>query len=248
MTSFRDILTSSAEDLISTIKAGEERSQYFNKEDKVDGLARELGLNTGQLICAIGFHPRFGQLPGIATLLGFDNTGDLIKKRNEVFCRDVYRKLSLDNVLTLYSVIKDTPEIVEDMQYLLENRLAGIETRIESTVNSTLIEKYKAEMRAIYMEGIAGIDFAENRLGKTDSGFRALLNEVVIITESKLIPAGNIFFRDNVLPEEKRKLLKRGLIPLDLVAARLEDAGITPREKKMLQEYLSANKQHNTGT
>ncbi|MGH8120738.1 MAG: hypothetical protein ACRESK_09010, partial [Gammaproteobacteria bacterium] len=200
-----------------------------------------------QLICALGFNPLFQQLSETAALLNYV-PAELVKLRNEIFTQDVYKKLTLDNVLTIYSVVKDSPRNIEVMQYLLENRLAKIESKIENTVNSTLIEKYKAEMRAIYMDGIAGIDFAEDRLSRTDSGFRALINEVVIITESRLIPAGNIFFRNNVLPEEKRKLLNKGLIPLELVEARLDDKQISPREKKLLTDYLIAHKQNNTGT
>ena len=205
-------------------------------------MAKQLQFRPEQLICALGFNPRFPHLTETATLLDYI-PGELTKLRNEIFSHDIYKKLSLDNVLTIYSVVKDYPDTIQVLQYLLKNRLAKIESKIENTVNSTLIEKYKAEMRAIYMDGIASIDFAEDRLAKTDSGFRALLNEVVIITESRLIPAGNIFFRHNVLPEEKRKLLGKGLIPLELVEARLDDKQISPREKKLLMDYLSVNKQ-----
>ena len=93
-------------------------------------------------------------------------------------------------------------------------------------------------MRAIYNGGIANIDFAEERLNKSDSGFRALLNEVGIIIESKLIPAGDIFFRDSIMPEEKRKLLNKGLIPRELITSRLEDKTIPKEEKRILHEHL----------
>jgi hypothetical protein len=196
------------------------------------------------LICAIGFNPNLGDLTGIIHLLGYSNIDELVKKRNEIFITDIYKKVSLDNILTIYNVIKDFPETLQVMQYLAEQRLKSIETKIEATVNSIIIEKYKAEIRSIYLDSIAGIDFAEKRLDKIDSGFRALLNEVTIITESRIIPAGDIFFRDTVLPEEKRKLLNKGLIPLELVHARLEDGTISPREKKMLQDYLSITRQN----
>ena len=124
------------------------------------------------------------------------------------------------------------------MQYLLKRRLINIERQIEATVNSLIIEKYKAEMRAVYNDGIADIEFAEERLNTRDSGFRALLNEVCIIIESKLIPAGDIFFRDTILPQEKHKILSKGLMPRDLIQTRLEDENISQEEKQILYDYL----------
>ena len=132
------------------------------------------------------------------------------------------------------------------MQYLLESRLESIESKIEETVNSMIIEKYKAEMRAIYSDNIADIDFAEKRLSRTDSGFRALLNEVTIIAESKLLPAGDIFFRDTILPEEKRKLLNKGMIPIELIESRLADENISQQEKKMLLDYINISSKKST--
>ncbi len=97
-------------------------------------------------------------------------------------------------------------------------------------------------MRAIYSDNIADIDFAEKRLSRTNSGFRALLNEVTIIAESKLLPAGDIFFRETILPEEKRKLLNKGMIPIDLIETRLQEEQISQQEKKMLLDYINLSR------
>jgi hypothetical protein len=105
-------------------------------------------------------------------------------------------------------------------------------------VNSIVIERYKKEMRAIYTDGVAQIDFAETRLADTHSGFRALLNEVAMIAESKLIPVGDIFYREGVLPEEKRRLIMRGLVPRNLVEDRLLDESISSQERKVLEEQI----------
>ena len=212
MTDFKNILTGTPEELSEMFSAHDQGEADKQKESRLTAWARILYLKPEQLVCAVGFNPRFQQLTETVTLLGH-TPATLINLRNEIFSRDIYKKLHLDNVLTIYGVIKDSPETMQIMQYLLENRISQIESKIESTVNSTIIEKYKAEVRAIYMAGIAGIDFAEDRLSRTNSGFRALLNEVVIITESRLIPAGDIFFRDNVLPEEKRKIAQQGADP-----------------------------------
>ena len=244
MANFRDILSNSSEELLKVFYMFGGDEFMAGKAHRLDKIAKELRLRTEQLICAIGFNPNLGDLTEIIHLLGYSNIDELVKKRNEIFITDIYKKVSLDNILTIYNVIKDFPETLQVMQYLAEQRLKSIETKIEATVNSIIIEKYKAEIRSIYLDSIAGIDFAEKRLDKIDSGFRALLNEVTIITESRIIPAGDIFFRDTVLPEEKRKLLNKGLIPLELVHARLEDGTISPREKKMLQDYLSITRQN----
>ena len=248
MAIFRDILSNSSEELLKTFYVFDNNEIRSLKDRKLDRIAKELRLRTEQLICAIGFNPHFADLTEIIHLLGYSNIDELARTRNEIFTTDIYKKVSLDNILTIYNVVKDYPETLQVMQYLVEHRLKAVESKIEATVNSIIIEKYKAEIKSIYLDGIAGIDFAEKRLDKIDSGFRALLNEVTIITESRIIPAGDIFFRDTILPEEKRKLLNKGLIPLELVHARLEDATISAREKKMLQEYVTITGQNNTGT
>ena len=246
MANFNDILSASGEDLVR-IFYPYGRNEIAEKGSRVETVAKGLKLGTAQLICAAGFNPHISELPEILEILGYPNVEELVKERNRLFISDIYKKLPLDNVLAIYGAVRDQPETLQTMQYLLESRLAAIESEIEATVNSMIIEKYKAEMRAIYSDGIAGIDFAEKRLQKIDSGFRALLNEVSIIAEYRIIPPGNIFFRDAVLPEEKRKLLNKGLIPTDLIEARLQDEGISQEERKMLNDFIRLNRQADRG-
>ena len=201
-----------------------------------------MGLRPAQIICAAGFNPHTPYYPEIPIILGFDSFEQLSQQRNEIFTTDIYKGLTLDNTLAIYNVVKENPAILQVMQYLLKARLQKIEGRIEETVNSLIIEKYKAEIRAVYNDGIANIEFAEERLGIKGSGFRALLNEVGIIVESKLIPAGDIFFRDTVLPEEKRRLLNKGLIPRELIETRLDDESTPQDEKRILYDYLKLHK------
>ncbi|MEE9552147.1 MAG: hypothetical protein V3V89_03790, partial [Gammaproteobacteria bacterium] len=246
MASFKEILTGAAEDLVKIFYVYE-KEVPVEVENRLVIIAKKLKLKPGQLICAVGFNPHMRELSEILPILGYDDIDKLVQERNDLFINDIYRKLTLDDILNIYSVVKDDPQTLQVMQYLLSGRLETIEKKIEATVNSFIIDKYKAEMRAIYSDGIADIDFAEKRLSNMDSGFRALLNEVSIITESKLIPAGNIFFRDTILPEEKRKLLNKNLIPIELIETRLEDKNISSQEKKMLTDFLQLNKQDNTG-
>ena len=48
------------------------------------------------------------------------------------------------------------------------------------------------------------------------------------------------------MPEEKRKLLSKNLIPVDLVESRLEEQNISKQEKQMLNDYLVLNRKNNT--
>ena len=93
-------------------------------------------------------------------------------------------------------------------------------------------------MRVIYNDGVAQIEFAEDRLSKTHSGFRALVNEVAMVVDARLTPVGDIIFLDPTLPEEKRRLIVKGLIPKEFVEQRLADDAVSPQERKVLEEQL----------
>jgi len=240
MASFKEILRFSDVELLQLFyKYG---SSDKTAEDKTEAIAIDLKLREAQLVCTVGFNKALKTLPELPAILGFKNYDDLINLRNELFITDIYKLLTLDNILSIYSNMRDDLGSKQIMEYLLASRLETIEKRIEETVNSLIIEKYKEEMRAIYSDGIVGIDFVETRLNKSDSGFRALLNEVTLIVENKIIPAGDVFFRETILPQEKRKLLDKGLIPRDLIEARLSDANITDVEKKILYDHLKLNR------
>lgn len=241
MAGFKDIIFANDENL-NKIFSGL-KNDKTPLDDRLNQATIALGLRTAQVVCAFGFNRFLQNNPDALPILGFVTYDELARERNDIFTSDIYKYLTLDNVLTIYSVVKDDPDTLQLMQYLLKKRLENIESRIESTVNSLIIDKYKAEMRCIYNEGIANIEFAEERLNRHDSGFRALLNEVNIIIESKLIPAGDIFFRDKILPEEKRKLLNKGLIPKELIQSRLADEATTPEERTILSDYLKQNRE-----
>lgn len=242
MASFKEILNSSEEELLQLLfkfNVSEE-----NDEDKAEAIAVALKIREAQLVCAIGFNESVRELPEIPPILGFENYDALVNCRNEFFTLDIYKLVTLDNILSIYSVVKNDVKNKQIMEYLLSNRLQSIEKRIDETVSSLIIDKYKEEMRAIYSDKIVGIDFVETRLNQSDSGFRALINEVNLIVESKVIPVGDIFFRETILPQEKRKLLDKGLIPTDLIKTRIIDPNISDVEKKILYDYLKMNREY----
>jgi len=246
MSMFNNILTGAEEDLVKIFYNFLTKDDSEDKKNNLILAAKKFRLNPEQLVLSLGFNQKTRELEEIFTSLGYMNLEELTKERNELYINDVYQKISLENILVLYSTIRNDNEMLQVMQYLLKNRLENIESRIEATVNSLIIEKYKVEMKAVYADKIADIDFADERLNNTESGFRALLNEACIITESRLIPAGDIFFRETILPEEKRKLLSKNLIPVELVESRLQDTNITQQEKQMLNDYLTLNRKNNT--
>jgi len=247
MTTFSDILTGEEEDLVKIFYSFQAKDNPDDNKNNLAAVAKKLKLRPEQLIISFGFNKNSKGLDEIYSVLGYEGHEKLTNDRNELYINDVYQNISLENILTLYSTIRDDNEMLQVMQYLLKNRLENIESRIEATVNSLIIEKYKAEMKAVYADKIADIDFAEERLNNAESGFRALLNEACIITESRLIPVGDIFFRETILPEEKRKLLSKNLIPVELVESRLEEQNISQQERQMLNDFLVLNRKNDTG-
>jgi hypothetical protein len=241
MASFKEILNFSEEELLQLLYKFNISEEVI--EDKAEAIAIQLKLREAQLVCAVGFNKSVRKIPEVPLILGFESYDSLVNARNEFFTMDIYKLLSLDNILSIYSIVKNDVKNKQIMEYLLSTRLETIEKRIEETVNSLIIDKYKEEMRAIYSDGIVSIDFVETRLDKSDSGFRALLNEVTLIVENKIIPAGDVFFRESILPQEKRKLLNKGLIPRSLIETRLGDPNISDVEKKILYDHLKLNRE-----
>lgn len=237
MSKFQDILTSTGEDLLKLLYKSSAGTRGKSPASPRE-YARSLGLTYAQLVCALGFNSNIQNLPDVIEIVGLESYETLARERNEYFANDIYDRLGIKDVLAIYLHVPNDMKMLEVMQYLLSTRLRCIEDRIEATVNSIIIERYKKEMRAIYNDGVAQIEFAEERLSQTHSGFRALLNEVVMIVEARLIPIGDLFFRDTILPEEKRRLISKGLIPKSLVEQRLEDDAVSPQERKMLEEQL----------
>lgn len=235
-TVFRDILSAPEETLVQ--RFFRYRDSRTSMGSRLGEIARAEGLRNEQLICAVGFNRHARVLTEIMPILGYATFEELVKERNDIFTSDIYRRLTLDDVLAIYDAVREDPENLQVMQYLLKERLERVEQRIEETVNSMIIDRYKSEIRTVYNDAIADVDFAEDRLNRADSGFRALLNEVGIIVDAKLIPAGDIFFRNSILPEEKRRLLARGLIPRDLIESRLNDENISADERAVLNEFL----------
>ncbi len=238
MSVFEELLTANAGDLLKALYKASATRELESIGRRSRSIAKALGLTHCQLLCAVGFNSSIRDLPDITALLGFANYDALAKTRNEYFINDIYDRLGVKDVLAIYLHVAKDPKHLQVMQYLLSSRLKKIEERIEATVNSLVIERYKKEMRAIYSDGVAQYEFVDERLRNTHSGFRALLNEVTLIVEARLIPVGDVFFRENILPEEKRRLIVKGFVPKYLVESRLEEPGISAQERRILEEQM----------
>ena len=238
MSVFEQILTASAEELLKLVFKAAAARDKDAQGSRSREIALKLGLTHAQLLCAVGFNPNIRELPDVTTILGFQGYDALARARDEYFTNDVYNRLGIKDVLAIYAQVARDVQHQQVMQYLMSTRLKRIEDRIEATVDSLVIERYKKEMRGIYTDGVALPEFVEGRLADTHSGFRALLNEVLLIVEHRLVPVGDIFFRDTVLPEEKRRLIVRGLVPRELIVARLAETDVPPQERKVLDEQL----------
>lgn len=238
MSVFDELLTANAGDLLKALYKAAANREQDTAGRRSRAIAKNLGLTHCQLLCAVGFNSNIHELPDVTILLGFASYDALAKARNEHFVNDTYDRLGIKDVLAIYLHVARDPRHLQIMQYLLTSRLRKIEERIEATVNSLVIERYKKEMRAIYSDGVAQFEFVDERLRNTHSGFRALLNEVTLIVESRLIPVGDLFFRENILPEEKRRLIIKGFVPRHLIETRLEDTALLPQERKVLEEQL----------
>lgn len=239
--SFKELVSAPAEKLLKIVLPLADDYHDLPQADRIRRFGERCGLRRRQVICALGFNPSIRDLPEVLAVVGFDDFRTLEQERNGFFSTDIYEELSVNDMIAIYGAVTKDRDNHAVMQYLLESRLDTIENEIDASVNSIVIERYRKEVRAMYLEGAAQIDFAEKRLNRMESGFRALVNEVSIIVESKLIPVGDIFFRDTILPEEKRKLMVRGMIPESLIAARLEDQTMSDSERQMLEEYVRLN-------
>ncbi len=239
---FHELLSASSEDIIETFYAPEVDMSLTAEE-----IAQHFQLNLSQLICALGFNRDIKELLDIIFILGLDSVEDLLTKRNRIFVSDIYQKISLKQILSIYDQILNLPKNTNKrdkkksdsfITTLLSKRIEMLEHRIEKSVKPKLIENYRTEMKTIYKTGSIPTEFVKLRLSNPDSGFRALLDEINLIVDSKILPIDKVFLNESVLPEEKRRLISRGIISRRLVKKRLKTKNLPASEREILESYL----------
>jgi len=107
MSTFSDILTGEEEDLVKIFYSFRAKENPDDNKKNLATAAKKLKLKPAQIILALGFNGNIKNLDEIYTALGFASLEELTKERNKIYINDIYQYISLDNMLTLYSTVKD---------------------------------------------------------------------------------------------------------------------------------------------
>ena len=118
MTTFSDILTGEEEDLVKIFYSFQAKENPDDNRNNLAAVAKKLKLSPEQLIISFGFNRNSKGLDEIYTVLGYENLEKLTKDRNKLYINYVYQNISLENILMLYSIIKDANEMLQVMNYL----------------------------------------------------------------------------------------------------------------------------------
>ena len=237
MITFTELLTASDAELVKIfykVKA-DENADFIVRINKV---AAQLNLNHSQLVCALGFNLHIRDLTDIYSTLGFRSYKLLSYRCNELFSTDTYNQLSIDNIIDIYSEHLADQEILNSIREMLPPRLEHIESAIDESDDPGHIISYRMEIHSIYSASIVDKAFAEMRINRNIGKFRLLSDEANVIVEAGLVPPSNLFFSDKLLLEEKKGLIERKLISSDMIKNRLQNKGISPEEREILEEYL----------
>ncbi len=237
MISFTEMLTASDADLVKIFyKINPDANDDFII--RINKIASHLGLNHTQLVCALGFNKHIRDLSDIYSTLGFRSYKLLSYRCNELFTTDTYDQLAIDNVLDIYSERLEDREILDSLKEILTPRLTNIEAYLDKNEDPGHIFSYRMEVHSIYTAGIVGKEFAEMRIERDISKFRQLSGEIDLIVEMGFCPPSNLFFQNNLSPEEKVSLIKSKHITPDMVKNRLQNRDISDAERDLLEDYI----------
>lgn len=237
MVSFETLLHVSADELLaifSATRAGPHDDDDVRREQ----LAQQLGVRVTQLLCAVGFNPATRGLDVVVHALGYSDFAALASARNFAFIDDVYRALSINNVLEIYAVIGRAGSREPNSTDLVASRINNIESQLEETINPILIGGYKLEIRGIYENGLASPEFVRSRLSPAHAVMRDIANENAIMLERGVIEPLAFLQCDGVSPEEKRRAVFRGLIP-PAIADHYIRSLTSSEEQRLFREALT---------
>lgn len=68
--------------------------------------------------------------------------------------------------------------------------------------------------------------------------FRLISDEVNAMVQSGMFPPSNLFFTNDVIPEEKKLLIENQHITPDMIKNRLQNKSISEEEREMLETYI----------
>ncbi|MFT5132964.1 MAG: hypothetical protein ACI9SC_001433 [Gammaproteobacteria bacterium] len=237
MISFTEILTASDADLVKIFyKINPDPNDDFII--RINKIATQLELNHTQLVCSLGFNLHIRDLSDIFSTLGFRSYKLLSYRCNELFSTDTYNQLPIDNILDIYSERLEDDEILDSLRRILPTRLENIEASLDKEEDAGHIFSYRMEVQSIYTAAVVGQEFASMRLEKNISKFRQISGEIDVCIDLGFFPPSNLFFQDDLSPEEKVLLIENGHITPDMVKNRLQNKDISAEERDMLEDHL----------
>ncbi len=237
MSQYKQLLGASQEQLTKFFKvvAGE---TVANMAARQRAYADRLGINTSLLLCGVGFNRNTWRMPDLAKALGFDNLATLESARNNVFVRDIYSALSVENVVPLYGAMRRIESEADFWCDLIRARISFLQGRLEDTINPVLINGLKHEMRAIYENRLASPEFVAWRLTPELEVLRTMTSEIQLMLVNEAIPAQEFLDHQGVNAEEKRTAVFERLLPGELVEAYIKKLR-SVEERFLLREALS---------
>ncbi len=212
MYSFETLLRASSDELLAIFSATRV-GPLDDTGGRREQIAQQFGLRVPQLLCSIGFNSAVSERLDVCRALGFANYEGLIAERNYAFIHDVYRAVSINNVLEIYSVMNRLAAQGTSWSDLVLTRMNNIESQLEETINPILIGGYKLEIRAIYENHLASPEFVRGRLTPNHAVMRDVANENAIMLERGAIDPMAFLTSDGVSADEKRRAMFQGLIP-----------------------------------
>ena len=212
MYSFEMLLRASSDELLA-IFAATRVGPLDDNDARREQISQQLGVRVPQLLCSIGFNAAAPGQDSVCRALGFSDFRALAAERNYAFIHDVYRALTINNIIDIYTILQRLDEPAMRWSDLVLTRMNNIESQLEETINPILIGGYKLEIRAIYENNLASAEFVHGRLTPNHAVMRDVANENAIMFERGAIDPLAFLQCEGVSADEKRRVMFRGLVP-----------------------------------
>ncbi len=210
--SFDTLLHAGADELLAIFSATR-MAVDMDADLRREQLAQQLGLRAPQLLCGLGFNAAVPSLNAVQRALGFSHFEALVAARNYAFIHDVYRALSINNIVEIYAALARLVEPATDWSELVLTRITNLESQLEETINPILIGGYKLEIRAVYDNRLASPLFVHGRLTPNHAVMRDIANENALMLERGAIEPLAFLEAAGLSMDEKRRAVFKGLIP-----------------------------------
>lgn len=239
MYNFETLLHAAPDELLA-IFAATRVGPLDDNDARREQIAQQLGLRVPQLLCGVGFNAGLPRQEGVYRVLGFAGFEALVAARNYAFIHDVYRALSINNILEIYSALHRLQEPGANWADLVLSRMNNLESQLEETINPILIGGYKLEVRAIYENHLASAEFVRGRLTPNHAVMRDIASENAIMLQQGAIEPLAFLQCQGVSSDEKRRALFQGHIP-PAIAERYIRSLPSAEEQRLYREALASS-------